>query len=333
MGKGGPRNLRKPELCTEHLNDILDSHVRSHGLEHCFRFEPYGESLMRGSACNAAGLVKAKAFVCALAHAAPSLTVKYRELKDCLAALAMRWKGLVAKVSLHQQENWPGSTASKIMVLLAHVRRLHDPQKFKECCSKATEWQIQQLEILRDLALAAREEDQRPALKKTATKVGKPTEETPAKKRKASELGLDLDVPVTPSLQSCGEEWLGDEAEKASPIPSSKQKIKASLGLQSKKKPACKTAKKPAAAAGKTTSQGHGMKSGITEGERQALFLMPYKSSGACAIRVRNGRQLLQVKAETPKKSAEMAKKLLKKLEGKMTLQAALDLKAEWLNQ
>ena len=59
---------------------------------------------------------------------------------------------------------------------------------------------------------------------------------------------------------------------------------------------------------------------------------MPYKT-GACAIRVKKGRQLLQVKASSPEKSKEMAKRLLKMLEKKVTLKAALELKAEWLKK
>lgn len=159
MGKGGHRNLRKPDLDDEHLLDILQGQVKKHGVSNCFEFEPYGEHLVRTSACNAAGLVKAHHFVIALAQAAPSLIVKYGQLKECLSTVSRKYKELLEMVPEHKKSGWPGDTAEKIMVVLTHTRRLADQQKFRECCSKATEWQCQHLEKLRELALAAKSEE------------------------------------------------------------------------------------------------------------------------------------------------------------------------------
>ena len=327
MGKGGHRNLRKPDLDDEHLLDILLGQVKKHGVSNCFEFEPYGEHLVRTSACNAAGLVKAHHFVIALAQAAPSLTVKYGQLKECLSTVSRKYKELLEMVPEHKKSGWPGDTAEKIMVVLTHTR-LADQQKFRECCSKATEWQCQHLEKLRELALAAKSDDN------VAPPVANPKVMTPQKKKRQDD-GLDLEIPETPSLDSLGKEFLADEADQASPIPSSKHKIKDILGL--KKKPASKKAKSTAGSplkrpAAKISNPATTSKLEITEKERKSLHLMPYKT-GACAIRVKKGRQLLQVKASSPEKSKEMAKRLLKMLEKKVTLKAALELKAEWLKK
>lgn len=346
-GKGGHRNLKKPETDEQHVRDILDQQVRKLGVANCFCFSPYGEGITRSNACNAIGLTKAVEFITALANCAPSLTMKYGQLKDCFTSLAKKWTGLLERIPVEKQNTWPADTAEVVMILLAHTRRLADSNKFKECCSKATEWQIQQLDKLRKIALRAKEEEPEQEISKQQRNLEKEQpqlpEETSKKPRKVEkerpeldEMLAGLELPATPC--SASEDLLEADADKASPIPPSKHEIKKQFGLV-QKKPSGKVKGKGVATVKKRPSKGTAGDTGGTSGkaeitpdERQKLALMPYKT-GACAIRVKRGRQLLQVKASSAEESKKLASKLKGMMEGDLTLKAALDLKAKWLEK
>ena len=182
-----------------------------------------------------------------------------------------------------------------ILVVLTHCRRLADKQKFRECCSKATEWQTQQLEKLRELALEGKSEDLK--------------EGSPAKKR-ATKDALDFEIPQTPSVTTAlSEGWQCEaEADMTSPVPTSKEKIRDCMGVpQVKKKPSMagkkKGAKKQLAkkADMPCKPKKKGKKPELSAEERARLILMPYSGTGACAIRVTQGRQILQIKEDTGK--------------------------------
>ena len=204
MGKGGNRNAKKPNVDRQHLVDIFTQQIRKLGYIHVFDFTPCGDGLTRSSACNAAGLVKALDFITALSHASPSLALKYGQLKEALQEVSRTWKQVLEQAPLNKQGTWAGDTADTILILLTHCRRLADKQKFKECCSKATEWQVQQLEKLRELALQGKAEEANqgstPENKRTTLSVVS----TPAKKKKGPKESvvdaLDFDIPQTPEV-------------------------------------------------------------------------------------------------------------------------------------
>ena len=54
---------------------------------------------------------------------------------------------------LTKQSSWAGDTAEMLLILMAHARRLCNDTRFKEACSKATQFEIKDLEELRALLL------------------------------------------------------------------------------------------------------------------------------------------------------------------------------------
>ena len=112
-----------------------------------------------------------------------------------------------------------------------------------------------------------------------------------------------FELPDTPA---CSPGGLTEAAEGCSPVPASKPKIKASLGLLAKR-PAGKQ-KKPAAMPVKAQKKkAAAEKKELTAEEKKNLHFMTYKGTGAVAVRVRKGRQLLQVKASTLEESKNLA--------------------------
>ena len=229
--RGGQRNRKKPDVDREHLRDVVDAYVRKMGTSNAFEFSPYGESLGKQCACSAKGLVKAKEFLKVLNKANPEMEMKYSVVKEILEEACKKWPDLKKDTPLEKQLTWSTDKADMVMVLLAHVRRLRSERRWKECLSKATEWQCEQLQELRALVLEEAEAEG-------------PEENTPEKykKKRALEEINSFELPDTPAGSPGG---LTEAAEGCSPVPASKQKIKASLGMLAKR-PAGKQ-KKPAA--------------------------------------------------------------------------------------
>ena len=150
-----------------------------------------------------------------------------------------------------------------------------------------------------------------------------PEENTPekSKKKRALEEISSFELPDTPACTPAG---LTEAAEGCSPCQQTK--IKASLGLLAKR-PAGKQ-KKPAAMPVKAQKKkAAAVKMEPTAEEKKNLHLMTYKGTGAVAVRVRQGRQLLQVKASTLEESKNLAEKLLEKLKKGSSLKDCLALK------
>ena len=146
-------------------------------------------------------------------------------------------------------------------------------------------------------------------------------EATPVKKKKNEEekkgvspgtaaLLEEFQIPST--QEESEDEGLLASAKKSNPIPVRKALLKAEVA---KKRPAaCKklaaACKKPAAAKAPGTG-----KLGDDQSVTQPLILMPYKKVGSCAVRIRGGQQILQVKShkglEQSKKIAAELKKML----------------------
>ena len=170
-------------------------------------------------------------------------------------------------------------------MVFSHCRRLKDPVRFLQACSKATQFQIADLEALRDLQVGEDERGQPDSSQKSSKSSGKagklkPTQSLPAESSgnaakleeslpssaKASQLTksfvpkapgtpprrtrtADLEVPATPDSQATTQ-VLGQEADAASPVPASKAGIKKAWGQATEdssfKKPAA-CLRKPAA--------------------------------------------------------------------------------------
>ena len=216
-GRGGERNFAKPEVDQEHLLDVFKKYVKLLGVQACFSFEPYG-NLAKTSAVQAKGLSKASALLKQLHEVEGGLAFKYKDLKECLAKLSKDYPDLVLQAPLTKQSSWAGDKAEMLLILMAHARRLCNETRFKEACSKATQFEIKDLEELRAMLL--------PEV-------------------------LPLDIPETPKSAKIS---LSQEAE-GSPLPGSKARIRKSWDGEVLKKPAAaakpvkkdKPKKKPAA--------------------------------------------------------------------------------------
>ena len=151
-GRGGQRNFAKPEVDQEHLLDVFKKYVKLLGVQACFSFEPYG-NLAKTSAVQAKGLSKASALLKQLHEVEGGLAFKYKDLKECLAKLSKDYPDLVLQAPLTKQSSWAGDKAEMLLILMAHARRLCNETRFKEACSKATQFEIKDLEELRAMLL------------------------------------------------------------------------------------------------------------------------------------------------------------------------------------
>lgn len=264
-GRGGERNFAKPEVDQEHLLDVFKKYVKLLGVQACFSFEPYG-NLAKTSAVQAKGLSKASALLKQLHEVEGGLAFKYKDLKECLAKLSKDYPDLVLQAPLTKQSSWAGDKAEMLLILMAHARRLCNETRFKEACSKATQFEIKDLEELRAMLLpevlpsppklqdAATHNTKRPKaeipMPSPATKPPKNTP-APASSPLRRLRTRELEIPETPKSAKIS---LSQEAE-GSPLPGSKARIRKSWDGEVLKKPAAaakpvkkdKPKKKPAA--------------------------------------------------------------------------------------
>lgn len=225
-----------------------------------------------------------------------------------------QFPGLKDRFPVSQQGNAAKAFADGILVVCNHARRIgRDEGRLAEACSKLTSFQAKKLEDIAGLL----KKDEQPA-----KRFGEDKEEaTPVKKKKNEEekkgvspgtaaLLEEFQIPST--QEESEDEGLLASAKKSNPIPVRKALLKAEVA---KKRPAA--CKKPAAACKKPAAAkapGTG-KLGDEQSVTQPLILMPYKKVGSCAVRIRGGQQILQVKShkglEQSKKIAAELKKML----------------------
>ena len=175
---------------------------------------------------------------------------------------------------------------------------------------------------------------------------------------------MDFQIPTTPETPrtpvykkkktagSCALSVdLSQEAEEASPVPGTKQAIRTQWGKQEeeeeadageaevdsqsdrkvvKRKPAC--LKRPAASTPGSKKEDLTSQDFLTEEQRRGLHLMFY-NTGAAAVRVRGGKQVLQVKAESPALSKRYAAQILSSLREGCSKAEALSLKQALLSK
>lgn len=150
--------------------------------------------------------------------------------------------------------------------------------------------------------------------KEMPTTPPRPVDPTPATSAKSGGTFAaikDFDIPATQESDS-GEDELFASAKKTLPIPTRKAVLKEEVAKKREmKRPAAM--KKPAAE-----------KDGKQKVEPFAdefkvdgpLLCMPYKKLGSCAVRIKNGRQLIQVVSpQGLKHSVQLAKKMKRLLE------------------
>ena len=125
----------------------------------------------------------------------------------------------------------------------------------------------------------------------------------------------DFDIPAT---QESSEDELLKSAQKSVPAPTRKaalrEEVAQSRGL---KRPAAALQKKPACKSEVSADKKKLEKIPDAYQVTEEPLLMPYKKLGSCAVRIKKGRQLIQVASprgfEDPKKLALEMKKMLEK--------------------
>lgn len=312
--KGGARRTQVPEVDEEHLLDTCLSHVQKAGVSASFALGAYfhteASHAVRGSA-----LADLQHVVEDLLKVSSTLEFKYSTLKRVFVEVLKQFPGLKDRFPVSQQGNAAKAFADGILVVCNHARRIgRDEGRLAEACSKLTSFQAKKLEEIAGWL----KKDEQPA-----KRFGEDKEEaTPVKKKKNEEekkgvspgtaaLLEEFQIPSTQEGES-EDEGLLASAKKSKPIPVRKALLKAEVA---KKRPAaCKklaaACKKPAAAKAPGTG-----KLGDEQSVTQPLILMPYKKVGSCAVRIRGGQQILQVKShkglEQSKKIAAELKKML----------------------
>jgi hypothetical protein len=263
-----------------------------------------------------------------LANVSTELAMKYSDLKAAVTETVRQFPGVKAKFTQSQQATLNGDLASSLLVLLNHARRLKDPKRYQEACSKATAQQEARLEQIRALLVGS-------SAKKKKKKQPASPPASPAISVKTEDL-LAIHVPQSPATSAAGSTSCLAEANMTSPIP-----VKKAQGREAIKRPAA-SLKKPAAALeakgpkpskqkngkGKGKNQKEGMNQKplandlVVKGKK--MHLMEYKSTGACAVRLSQGRQLLQVVSKKgAEESYKLAKSIMQKLQSGESLGAA----------
>ena len=323
-GRGGPRRNKVPDIDVEHLLDILNGYVRKVGVKHAFCFGKY-HNLTREQAVVASSLCDMEDLVADLHKVSHSLEFKYSDLKTGLKETLKQYPGIVERFPVEEQSDLSSKLSESILVICNRCRRLsRQPSKFQEACSKASDFQVGKLERMKTLLVPEPPDPKSPGLPVKASKKAKKTPASPKcgspTSVKTEDL-LNMDIPATQS--SLGGSLL-DEAMGTEPIPVRKAVLREAIA---QKKPA---AKRPAASAEavpseKKNSKGNGTKKPQVADDAcfadHKLKLMPYNQTGAMAIRIDKGPQLIQIKSKQgAKQSKALAEKLLAELKNGMSL-------------
>ncbi|CAE7266712.1 unnamed protein product [Symbiodinium sp. CCMP2592] len=362
MGKGGNRRPKVPECDLEHLQDVLADIVKA---ECGLHFKGY-LGVLKSQAILGADLVEHAHMIKKLSEVQPTLLFRYGDLKMIFGRICNSFPAVRNQFAVHQQGQAPNKLSEALMTLCTHTRRLKDPVRFREASSSLLDWQVLKLEELRTLVRDNVEDKpsspnkQKPSTPKktnkqpsTPEKKNKQKPSTPDKKKKKkqkpstpvkilpehsdeesidTQCCLEMDIPATQETDGSdiNASDLQQEADALSPVPARKKNLKKRLPAKSMKAmkvmkavkvtktmKAMKVCRKPAAA----------LKQCYKDEE---LFLMPYEKhpNKPVAIRVRGGRQLLQVSAfRSVKENSKHAARLMKKLKGGCTLKEVLEMK------
>ena len=330
-GRGGPRRGKAPELDMEHLLDTFNTYAKRVGNQGAFALGKY-HSLTPQQAVVASSLSDLEDLVVDLHKVSPTLEFKYSDLKNGIKDTLKLHQGIVERFPVCEQVGLPGKLAESLMTICNHIRRLaRSPAKFQEACSKASHFQIKKLENMKNLL----QKDGRAPAQLPLETAG--SEKAPASPKPSSVKTDDvLNMELPPTQSSCNDSLL-DEAMETQPIPVRKAVLRKAVA---EKKPSCK---RPAASAGPSSAgsdakkpKGSGGSPGGSDAKKEKmeggdadaecftdkrLQLMTYNKTGAVAIRITGGSQLLQIKSKKGlNKSKALASELLTKLKNGMSL-------------
>ena len=326
MKKGGARRNKVPEVDQEQLQDTLVTYVKSQGVTTAFNLGKYYKTVLAQHAVSAPDLSDQLELLQGLANVSTELAMKYSDLKGAITETVRQFPDVKAKFTQSQQATLNGDLASSLLVLLNHARRLKDPKRYQEACSKATAQQEARLEQIRALLVGSS-----PKKKKQPA----PPPASPANSVKTEDL-LAIPVPQSPATSAAGSTSCLAEAKMTSPIPVKKAQIREAIkrpAASLKRHAAALEAKGPKPSKqengkGKGKNQKEGMKQKplandlVVKGKK--MHLMEYKSTGACAVRLSQGRQLLQVVSKKGvEESYRLAKSIMQKLQSGESLGAA----------
>lgn len=349
QARGGAKREKTPEVDAELLADTLQKVIQTEGVQGAFNFGCY-HGAEKSMTIQGPVLSTHKNFLGSLARVEPTLTFKYSMLKSILNGLLKKFPDVRSRWPIHLHEHVGGDLAVSIMTLCTHARRLKNEEKFRQACSKCTEIQIQDLIAIRSFANDDPEdEEQHPQipLPLDYRRFGRSTSCDPkSSQSNADDLPntqeiLDEQVPETPtdpctplkgpcSPKPCGTPDLLKDAQAVSPIPSRKQEIRNVINLM--KKPAaakdnCKKKPSTSRSSPSTSSMSRSRSTGSKSFNpaTDELHLMTYPT-GAVAIRVKNGMQLIQFKIPGYdwKQNKKVAEVYMKKLMDGIPLQEVM---------
>ena len=312
-----------PQIDDEHLLDVCLSHVKKVGEAHAFAFGPYLK-MESTQAVRGGALGDLQYLLADLCKGSPTLEFKYSNLKSCFSQVLQQHPAIKGRWPLSEAQNVQESLADAVLVMCNHARRIsRDDAKFAEACSKLSSFQVQKLEAIREMVSHGPGKEKPVQLpvqkcapdKKIAKEKGAREGSSPARSDGTLAALQDFDIPAT---QESSEDELLKSAQKSVPVPTRKaalrEEVAQSRGL---KRPAAALQKKPACKSEVSADKKKLEKIPDAYQVTEELLLMPYKKLGSCAVRIKKGRQLIQVASprgfEDSKKLALEMKKMLEK--------------------
>ena len=140
------RRSKCPPVDMGHLDELFQRHVKSHGLRGSFNLGAYLK-LQTQNAINGPELSKLKTIAGMLMELQTGMLFKFSDLKGSLQRCVLMFPDLKNKVS--EDKDFASTMASALLCVCAHVRRLKDATRFREACSKCTDYEAQELAEMR----------------------------------------------------------------------------------------------------------------------------------------------------------------------------------------
>ena len=293
--RGGARRQVVPAVDQAHLEDSLLEHVKKMGVQSAFAMGKYAKLDVQ-QAVVGEDLVRLLPLVKRLQTVQPTLEYKYSDLELAAKEVLRQFPDLKENWPLPQQASLSKTLAHCLLVLCKHCRRVGtNKTKYLEASRNLTQ---QQLERMEEIWWWFNEREER--------EQAHPVEASPAKSAKTEDLLEEYQIP--PTQESVASSLL-EEAEKAEPVPVRKRALREAM-----KKPSSSLKRPAAAPEAMAKKKAKGLGDDFVLKEEQAVHFMTYKT-GAVALRISGGQQLLQVLSHKgPKQSNELAQKALSKL-------------------
>jgi len=194
MKKGGARRNKVSEVDQEQLH--LVTYVKSQGVTAAFNLGKYSKTVLAQHAVSAPDLSDQLGLLQGLANVSTELAMKYSDLKAAVTETVRQFPDVKAKFTQSQQATLNGDLASSLLVLLNHARRLKDPKRYQEACSKATAQQEARLGQIRALLVGSSAKKKKKKKKQPASPPA-----SPATSVKTEDL-LAIHVPRSPATSA-----------------------------------------------------------------------------------------------------------------------------------